>query len=309
MFYDLIIIGGGPAGAAAGVYASRKKIKTILMAPDFGGQSSVSADVQNFVGIISLSGNELAERLKKHVEAYAGDVLDIKDGLRATSVKKILGGFEVVTDTNDVFQTKTVLVCAGSSRRKLKVPGADRLDNRGISYCATCDAPLFSGQDVVVIGGGNAGFESAQQLLIYCPSVILLEFGTTFRADPVTVEQVSKNPKFKAITNTETVEIKGENRVEAIVYKDRIGGEVHELKIGGVFVEIGSIPNSSMVKDLCTLDAYGQIIVDHKTQRTSTEGIWAAGDVSDVLYKQNNISMGDAVKALEDIYLYLQKSK
>lgn len=309
MAYDLIIIGGGPAGTAAGVYAARKKIKTLLITPDFGGQSVVSMDVQNFVGIISLPGAELSERFHKHLEAYAADMLEIKEGPRVTLIKKAESGFEVVASSGESFQTKTVLVCSGSSRRKLKVPGADRLDNRGISYCATCDAPLFAGKDVAVIGGGNAGFEAAQQLLAYCPSVTLLEFGDAFRADPVTVEQVVKNQKFKSFTNAETVEVRGDSMVEELVWKDRKTGEAYELKVGGVFVEIGSIPNSSMVKDLCNVDQIGHIIVDHKTQRTSQEGIWAAGDVSDVLYKQNNISMGDAVKALEDIYLYIQKNK
>lgn len=307
--YDLIIIGGGPAGASAGVYAARKKIKTLLITPDFGGQSSVSADVQNYVGIVSLPGMELAERFKKHLEAYAADILEIKEGPKVTSVKKTDDGFEVITSSGESLRTKTVLVCSGSSRRKLKVPGADRLDNRGISYCATCDAPLFSGKDVVVIGGGNAGFESAEQLLTYCPSVILLEFGDIFKADPVTVDRVLKNPKFKGFAGAETVEIKGENMVEGLVWKDRKTGETHNMKVGGVFVEIGAIPNSDFVKDLVGFNKIGEIVVDHKTQRSSQEGIWAAGDVSDVLYKQNNISMGDAVKALEDIYLYLQKNK
>lgn len=309
MVYDLIIVGGGPAGTAAGVYAARKRLKTLLITPEFGGQSILSVDIQNFIGIPSLPGSELAERFKKHLETYASDVLEIKEGSQVISVRRANGGFEVVTNKGESYQAKAALICSGSSRRKLKVKGAEEFDGRGISYCATCDAPLFRGLDVAVVGGGNAGFEAAQQLLMYASSVMLFEYGPEFKADPVTVEKVLKDPKMKARTNVETLEIYGTQSVEGLKYKDRITGEEHDLKVGGVFVEIGSIPNSSMVKDVCTLDQFGQIIVDHKTQRTSHEGIWAAGDVTDVLYKQNNISMGDAVKALEDIYLYLQKSK
>jgi len=324
MFYDLIIIGGGPAGTAAGVYAARKRIKTILITLEFGGQSIVSPDVQNFIGIVSLPGIELAERLKKHLEAYAEDVLEIKEGESVTKLEKIQEEFQVCTDKGMCYRGKTVFIATGSSRKKLNVKGADIFDNKGISYCASCDAPLFRGKITAVIGGGNAGFEAAQQLLAYCPSVTLLEFGAEFRADAVTIQQVSKNPKFTAIKNAQTLEVYGKDFVEGLKYKNRKTGEMSDLEVEGIFVEIGSIPNSNSVKDLLKsvpkptwweqpsptnwkegLDTFGQILVDHKTQRTAIEGLWAAGDVTDVLYKQNNISMGDAVKAVEDIYLWL----
>jgi len=327
--YDLIIIGGGPAGSAAGVYAARKRIKTVLLTPDFGGQSVVSPDVQNFIGIVSLPGIEMQERFKKHLEAYAEDVLEIKEGEKVEKLEKANKEFQVCTDKGKCYIGKAVLVSAGSSRRKLKVKGADIFDNKGISYCASCDAPLFRDKDTLVIGGGNAGFEAAQQLLDHCPSVTLLEVGSEFRVDGLTLEQVSKDPKFKAITNAETIEVYGKTFVEGLKYKDRESGKITDLKIGGVFVEIGSIPNSQFVRNLLEkvekptwwieeqtpiewkggLDKWGQVLVDHKTQRSAIEGIWAAGDITDVLYKQNNISMGDAVKAIEDIYLWLQRKK
>ncbi len=328
MVYDLIIVGGGPAGTAAGVYAARKRMKTVLITPDFGGQTVVSPDVQNFIGIISMTGIEMAERLKKHLEAYAEDVLDIKEGESVTDFKKLNDGFEVTTDKRNKYQSKIVLVTAGSSRRKLKITGAAQFDNKGISYCASCDAPLFKGKDTVVIGGGNAGFEAAQQLLAYSPSVTLLEWGSEFRVDALTFEQVSKDPKFKAVTNAETIEIYGKAFVEGLKYKDRVSEKITDLKVGGVFVEIGSIPNTNFAKELLEsvpkptwwvgpipaewkggIDKWGQVLVDHKTQRTAIEGMWAAGDITDVLYKQNNISMGDAVKAVEDLYIWLQKRK
>lgn len=315
--YDLIIIGGGPAGAAAGVYAARKKIKSLLITEEWGGQSTVSPDVQNFIGIVSLPGNEIATRFKEHVEKYMGNSLEIKEPARVSVVRESPrggtphagkdNGFEVETKKGEKFETRAVLVGSGSHRRKLLVKGADRLDNKGISYCASCDAPLFNGQKVIIVGGGNAGFEAADQLLDYATEVTLFQRGSKFRADPVTVERVLKNPKMKAWLNTEIQEIKGKDFVESVVYKR--DGKEKEMEIGGVFVEIGSIPNSDMVKDLVELNQWGEIVIDHKSARTSKEGIWAAGDVTDVPYKQNNISMGDGVKALEDIYIWLQKNK
>src|SRR3989338_8947011 len=163
--WDLLIIGGGPAGVAAGVYAARKKIKTVLVTYDFGGQSVVSPDVQNFIGIVSLPGTDISKRFKEHLRVYSADVLEIVEGEKITSLKSVEGWFEAESDKGKKYQAKAVMVGSGSDRRKLKVEGADRLDNKGISYCASCDAPLFGGMKVAVIGGGNAGFESAQQLL------------------------------------------------------------------------------------------------------------------------------------------------
>jgi len=305
--YDLIIIGGGPAGAAAGVYAARKKIKTLLITEEWGGQSTVSPDVQNFIGIVNMPGNELAKRFKEHIEAYKQDTLEIKEPARATNVREKGGNFEVETKKGEKFESRAVLVASGGHRRKLPAKGADEFDQKGLTYCASCDAPLFSGQKVVVIGGGNAGFEAADQLLDHAAEVTLFQRSDKFRADPATAERVLKNPKMKAWTNTEIKEVKGDKFVQSVVYvRD---GKEEEMEVGGVFVEIGSLPNSDVVKDLVKLNDYGEIIIDHKNARTSREGVWAAGDVSDVRFKQNNISMGDGVKALEDIYGWLQENK
>ncbi|MEX2007966.1 MAG: FAD-dependent oxidoreductase [Candidatus Spechtbacterales bacterium] len=304
--YDVVIIGGGPAGAAAAVYAARKRLKSVLVTDEWGGQSTVSPDVQNWIGTPHISGPGIAEQLKKHVAAYANEVLDIVEPDRVVAVEAREESFVVKTEKGQAFKTRTVLVTSGSRRRKLKVPGAEEFDNKGISYCASCDAPLFGDKDVAVIGGGNAGFESAQQLLEYATSVTLLERGEAFKADELTIEKVLKSEKMKALTGVEVKEIKGSAFVESVVYATSDGQE-HEQKVGGVFVEIGSLPNSEFIKDLVERNEMGEIKANPYTQRTSREGIWAAGDVSDVRYKQNNISMGDAVKALEDIYLYVQK--
>ncbi len=304
MTYDLIIIGGGPAGASAAVYASRKRLKTLMLLHEWGGQSIVSEQIFNWIGTESLSGNELAENFKKHVLANVGDSLEVKEGHKVSSIEKHGDGFLVKTEDGGEFETKTILISTGSGRRKLEAKDADRLEHKGLTYCASCDGPLFADMDVVVAGGGNAGFETAAQLLAYCKSVTLLHRSDTFnRADSITVDKVLKNPKMKAILNVDILEIKGEKFVEGLVYKDIKTGEVTELKVSAVFVEIGQIPNTSFAKDIVTLDTYNRIKIDPTNQKTSTPGIWAAGDCTDVLYHQNNIAAGDAVRALEDIYL------
>lgn len=304
MILDLIIIGGGPAGVAAGVYAARKRLKTLFITKDFGGQSIVSENIQNWIGTISLTGNELAESLKKHLEAYADGFVEIKTGEYVEKVSKVAEGFLVKTGKGE-FKSKTVLVATGSHRRKLTIPGAKEYENKGITYCASCDGPLFADKDVVVIGGGNAGFETTAQLAAYCKSVTLVQRSPDFRADPATVEKVLAKPNVKSVTGTELVEIKGDKFVNALVYKITATGKIVNLPTDGVFVEIGLLPTTEFVKDLITLDQWNHVVVDPKTQRTSVTGIWAAGDATDGLYHQNNIAAGDAVKALEDIYLYL----
>lgn len=303
MTYDLIIIGGGPAGSAAAVYAARKKLKTLFITSEWGGQSIVSEQIYNWIGTPSISGNDLALGLKSHVMANVGDSLEVKEGDKVVSLVKSGSDFSVKTEGGSAFETKTVLIASGSGRRKLEALGADRLEHKGLTYCATCDGPVFSGMDVAVIGGGNAGFESAAQLLAYCNSVTLINRSDTFRADEITVEKVLKNPKMKTVTNVDILEIKGDKFVEGILLKDLKDGVEKELKVSGIFVEIGQIPNTGFVKDVVPLDEYGRVKIDPKTQKTETPGIWAAGDCTDVLYHQNNIAAGDAVRALEDIYL------
>lgn len=310
MIYDLIIIGGGPAGVSASVYAARKRLNTLLVLAEWGGQSIVSETIYNWIGSPSIGGAELATNFQKHVMANAkttenpDSTLEVKEGEKVKLISKNEDGtFNVTTESGIVFQTKTILISTGSGRRKLEAINADRLEHKGLTYCASCDGPLFSGMDVVVAGGGNAGFESASQLLAYCNSVTLLHRSDTFRADEVTVEKISKNPKFKAIKNVDILEVKGEKFVEGLIYKDKNTGEEVELKVSGIFVEIGQIPNTSFAKDILTLDQIGRIKIDPWTNKTEVPGIWAAGDCTNVLYHQNNIASGDGVKALEDIYL------
>ena len=302
--YDLAIIGGGPAAVAAGVYASRKRLKTIFLTENFGGQSVVSEGIQNWIGTTLIPGAELARNLEAHLRAYADGFVDIKTGQWVEKVEKAGESFLIKTKAEN-FEAKTVLIATGSTRRKLEVPGADVFEHKGLTYCASCDGPLFADQDVVVVGGGNAAFESAAQLLAYCKSVTLLNRSDVYRADEVTVKKVLSNPKMRAIQNAKPLEVKGSKFVTGIVYENAITKERIELPVSGIFIEIGLLPSTGFVANLVKLDKTNHVIVDPRTQETSVEGVWAAGDCTDGLYHQNNIAAGDAVKALEDIYLHI----
>lgn len=307
--YELAIIGGGPAGVSAGVYASRKKIKTIFITKDFLSQSSVSDSIENWIGTVSISGIDLAKSLENHLKAYAGDIVDLKTGVYVTAIAKIEGGFEITFSNDEKTQAKTVLIATGSHRRKLAAKGADVFEHKGLTYCATCDGPLFANKDVVVIGGGNAGFESAAQLLAYAKSVTLIHKNADFKADPITVESVLKDPKMKTLTNVDVTEVLGETFVNGLTYKNNVTGEEGKLDVQGIFVEIGAVPTTEYAKGIVTLDDYNRVVIDPWNQRTSQTGVWAAGDCTNGVYHQNNIAAGDAVKALEDIYIYLQQNK
>jgi alkyl hydroperoxide reductase subunit F len=303
---DLIIIGGGPAGVAAGVYAARKYLKSALVAEEFGGQSTVSEGIENWIGTVKMSGGDLAKALKTHLEAYKADKLEVYEGDRATKLEKVDGGFKLTTKSGKELTAKAILVASGAARRKLAVPGADALENKGVTYCASCDGPLFAGQDVAVVGGGNAGLETAAQLLAYCKSVTIIHRHKEFKGDAITVEKLLSHPNLKTMMHSEPVEVKGNPFVSALVVKNIDTGETTELPVTGVFVEIGVMPNTDYVADLVTLDEVKRVVTNPKNQRTSVEGIWAAGDCTDELYHQNNIAAGDAVKALEDIYYWLK---
>ncbi|TSC61137.1 MAG: Alkyl hydroperoxide reductase [Parcubacteria group bacterium Athens0416_74] len=311
--YDLIIIGGGPAGTSAAVYAARKQLKTLFLTTEWGGQSAVSSEIQNWIGTPAIMGADLADALKKHVEAYKGEFLEVISPAEASKLATFDDHVEVTTKDGTVHSGKTAIVATGAQRRKLNVPGAAEHDNKGLTYCASCDGPLFGGMDVAVIGGGNAAFESALQLLAYCKSVTLLNRTDTFRADEISVAAAKSHPNMRIILNAEPTEVLGGppagGFVSGIKYKDTKSGEVHELPVAGIFVEIGLIPNSGWVGDTLEKNQVGQIKVDPRTLRSSHPRVWAAGDITDGIYHQNNIAAGDAVKALEDVYMFLRKSK
>lgn len=316
MLYDIIIIGGGPAGCAAAVYTARKRLKTLLITEEFGGQSIVSDDIQNWIGEKQISGFDLAKKFEEHVRAFS-DMVEVKIPERVVSVRPIelssvalaKEGFCVTTESGGTYESRAVILAAGARRKKLGVPGEEQFNGKGVAYCSTCDAPLFGGKTVGVVGGGNAGLEAVVDLIPYAEKIYLLEYGDSLKGDPITQEEIKKNPKVEILLDFQTLEILGGQMVSGMKYKDRNTGEEKELAVQGVFVEIGSVPNSEMVKGVVDLDKFGQVVIDSKHGTTSRPGIFAAGDITDDPYKQNNISAGDAVKAALAAYNYLLKRK
>ena len=305
---DLIIVGGGPAGVAAAVYAARKRLRTALVLEEWGGQSNVSTDVQNWIGTKHLTGAELAKNLREHAEEYKGEFLDIRVGTRASKLNTFDDHIEIET-SKEHLDAKAALLAPGASRRKLEVPGAKEYDQKGLTYCASCDGPLFAEKDVVVIGGGNAGFETALELLEYCKSVTLLHRGDAFKADEITIAAAKAHPNFTAVLNAETLEVVGEQFVTGLRYKDITTSAESKLSVEGIFVEVGLVPNTEWIDNALERNKIGQVMVDPRTQRASHPRVWAAGDCTNGLYHQNNIAAGDAVKALEDVYMFLRRGK
>ena len=308
--YETIIIGGGPAAVAAGVYAARKQIKTALFASQIGGQSVVSDGIENWIGEPRISGPELALKLKRHLEAQK-DSIDLNIGKTVDKViKKDDGTFEVVVG-EDKFDTKSVIVCSGGRHRRLGVPGEEKFEGRGVAFCATCDAAFFRDKNVAVVGGGNSGLEAVVDLMPFAKKIYLIarkpEGG--LRGDPVTQETVLNSDQVEVIYGANAIEIIGDKMVEKLKYKKIDSGEEGEIKVSGVFVEIGSVPNSEIVSDFVETDDWNNIIVDCKDQSTSCPGVFAAGDVTNTIYRQNNIAAGDAIKALLSAHEYLKKTK
>jgi NADH-dependent peroxiredoxin subunit F len=304
--YELAIVGGGPAGAAAAVYAARKRIKTALITSEWGGQSTVSLDIQNWIGTPSISGEDLAKALRSHVEAYAGDSLTVISPARVESLATFDDHVDITLADGRHIGARALLIGTGANRRKLDIPGAREYDQKGLTYCASCDGPLFEGRDVAVVGGGNAAFETALQLLAYCKSVTLVNRSAALRADEITVAAAESHPHFTLMLNTVPEKVEGDKFVTGLAVRDA-SGTVTTLPVEGIFVEIGLVPNTAWTGDSVSKNETAHIIIDHKTQRTSHPRVWAAGDCTDALYHQNNIAAGDAIKALEDIYLFLHR--
>jgi len=301
--YDVVIIGGGPAAVGAAVYAARKKLKAVLVAKEFGGQSAVSSSIENWIGEESISGFDLAGKLERHLRAQKG--IEIISGELATKVSEISGGFKVDTDQGKALETKTVVLASGSRRRRLGIPGEAKFEGKGVVFCATCDAPLFQDKTVAVVGGGNAGLESVVDLSSYAKKIYLIVRGDILKGDQITQDEVKGNAKVEIIYGALPEEVLGDQFVVGLRYKNKTYGEAKDLAVDGVFVEIGAVPNSEIVKGLVEMNQSNEVIIDHKTGATSKPGIFAAGDVTDEIYKQNNISVGDAVKAALSAYNYI----
>ncbi len=301
MVYDLIILGAGPAGLTAGLYAGRKKINAIILTEKIGGQS-LGYTIENYPGLMGIAGAELIDKTKKQVEKYG---ISIKDGAAIAAIERKNGNFLIKTENGDSFETKAVIVATGKMPKKLDIAGAKEFEGRGVSFCTTCDAPLFSGKSVAVIGGGNAALMSAMDLLPYAEKIYVLQHRERFAGDEIIQERLRKSQKAELIVNAEISEIKGKKFVEKIIYEDLFSKNKKELEVGGVFVNIGHIPNTAFVKNFLKLNEKGEIIIESETTETSVRGIFAAGDVANIPYKQYIIASGEGAKAVLSAYHYI----
>ncbi len=306
--HDTIIIGGGPAGAAAAVYAARKKLKTLLVAETFGGQSIVSSGIENWIGEEKISGLELAEKLERHVRAQKG--IEIRVPEKVTGITERPNCiFEVRTNEVGRYRSKTVIIASGARSHRLNVPGEDKLDSKGVAFCSTCDAPFFENLEVAVVGSGNSALEAVIDLFPYAKLIYLLIRSEKLKGDAVTQEQVTQSSQVRIIENAEVKEIYGDQMVTGLRYKDKRTGEMKDLDVNGVFVQIGSVANSTFVRGLVEANESGEIVINHQTAQTSREGIFAAGDVTDDPFKQNNIAVGDGVRAALSAYHHILNTR
>jgi NADH-dependent peroxiredoxin subunit F len=304
--YDLIIVGGGPAGVTAGIYALRQKLKTLMLTKDFGGQLNRKAVmIENFPGFEEISGKELTEKFFSHLKRYPVEI-EIDEVKRVKKEKEV---FVIETKSQKEFFSKALILSSGVKSRILNVKGEKEFLGKGVSYCAVCDGYFFNGKTVAVIGGGNSGFEAAIFLSKLAKKIYILEFSNKVKADSENQEIVKRAGNIEIILNAKVEEIKGDKFVKSLVYRDLVSNELKEILVEGVFVEIGNVPETSFVEDLVDLNEKGEIIVDFQTMATKTPGLFAAGDCVSGKYKQIIIAAGEGAKAALSAFDYLQKLK
>ena len=294
--FDVLIVGGGPAGAAAAVYAARKGIRTGLLAERMGGQTMDTMSIENFISVLETDGPKFAAALEQHAKRYDVDIMNLQ---RATSLTPAGsdGLVGVTLDNGATLKSRTVIVSTGARWREVNVPGEQEYRNKGVAYCPHCDGPLFKGKRVAVIGGGNSGVEAAIDLAGLVGHVTLLEFGAELRADAVLINKLKSLRNVVINTQAQTTEITGaDGKVNGLTYTDRVSGETKHVELEGVFVQIGLVPNSEWLKGTMELTKHGEIVVDARGQ-TSVPGVFAAGDVTTVPFKQIIIATGDGAKA------------
>jgi alkyl hydroperoxide reductase subunit F len=299
---ELIIIGGGPAGMTAAVYAARKRIDALLLSKDIGGQVLTTTGVENYMGYQYIEGFELMQKFEEQVKLFP---LEQKIGQGVAGLSQLDAGFEVTIDNGESHQAKAVIVATGKRPRPLNVPGEEQLRGRGVTYCAICDGPLFTGQKVAVIGGGNSALEAADDMVKIAQYVYLVSL-TPFTGDRILIDKARDAPNLTVFLEHEVVAIEGESRVEAIAIRDLKSGEENRLQVGGVFIEIGLIPNSELASGIARLNELGEIEVNCANE-TGIPGLFAAGDVTNVLEKQIVVAAGEGAKASLQAHKYIQR--
>jgi len=289
--FDVLVIGGGPAGAAAAIYAARKGIRTGLAAERFGGQVLDTMAIENFISVKETECPKLATALEQHVREYEVDIMNLQRGTALTPAGDD-GLVGITLENGAVLKSRTVILSTGARWRQMNVPGEDQYRNKGVAYCPHCDGPLFKGKRVAVVGGGNSGVEAAIDLAGLVSHVTLLEFDDKLRADEVLQKKLRSLGNVTIITSALTQEVLGDGqKVTGLVYKDRVGGDAHRIELEGIFVQIGLLPNTEWLKGSVALSPRGEIVIDDRGQ-TSVPGVFAAGDCTTVPYKQIIIAMG-----------------
>ena len=298
------MVGGGPAGAAAAIYAARKGINTGIVADRFGGQVSDTMAIENFISVQATTGPKLVASLEEHVREYHVDIMN-NNKARRVSKNPQTGLIEIELENGATLHSKAVVLASGARWREMNVPGENQYRGKGVAYCPHCDGPLFKGKPVAVIGGGNSGIEAAIDLAGIVEHVTVLEFADTLRADDVLVRKANSLVNVTIITNAQTTEVIGDDkRVTGLTYTDRVSGETHQVNLAGIFVQIGLMPNSEFLQGDIELTNRGEVITG-KRGETSIEGIFAAGDVTDSPYKQIIIAMGSGANAALGAFDYL----
>lgn len=305
--YDVLIVGGGPAGAAAAVYAARKGIRTGIAAERFGGQVNDTLAIENFVSVMETDGPRFAAALESHVRAYDVNIMNLQRADKLVPAAKPNGLIEIQLANGGVLKGKTVILTTGARWRNINVPGETEYKNKGVAYCPHCDGPLYKGKQVAVIGGGNSGVEAAIDLAGIVQHVTVFEFDPKLRADAVLINKLESLPNVTIRANAQTTEITGNGqKVNGLTYKDRATEELHHVELAGVFVQIGLVPNIEWLEGTLELSKRGEIVVDHKGA-TSLPGVYAAGDATTVPFKQIIIATGDGAKAALGAFDHLMR--
>jgi len=300
--YDLVIIGAGPAGMTAAVYAARQKARTLLLASDVGGQLNWTLGVENYMGYQFIEGIELIRKFEEQVRKFP---IDIKIGRAVESVIRVHDGFEIRDVDGAKYLGRTAIICSGKRPKMLNVPGEEMLRGRGLTYCEVCDGPLFQDMDVAVIGGGNSALEAAIDMTKIAKHIYIVSL-TPLTGDNILKEKAMDASNITIMTEHQTMEVLGEGMVSGIRVKDMKGGKERVLGVGGVFIEVGLIPNSDFVRGMLTLNEIGEILINCACE-TGVPGLYAAGDVTNVPAKQIVVAAGEGAKAALQAHLYLQK--
>lgn len=303
--YDLIIIGGASAGLSAAIYAARKKLNFVMLTEKTGGQSLLTDKIENYPGFEEIAGFELVRKMETHAKKYGTKILEGEE-YEVLKIEKTDKSFRVFTKKGEKMETKSVIVASGKRPRFLNAPGEKEFTGKGVTYCSICDAPIFQGKNTAVVGGGNSGMESALDLLNYSPKIYVLEYDSKIRGDEVSQEKLRRSGKVEFIINAKIVEIRGDKFVSALAYKDRATGEKKELKVEGVFINVGQIPNTDFLKGFLELNEFNEIVVNGKTGETSVPGVFAAGDATDIPFKQCVIAAGQGAASALSAHKYLQ---